>query len=319
MKVAALLEKRRANWSELERLCALMARRGKRSPESITRFAALYRAACADLALADAYQLPPDTVQYLHQLVGHAHNQLYRSRRLDWRSWGHTLLVVVPQQLFRDRCVQVVFLLFWGTFLVSAALAYFDPNWANGVLPTALKEQLEENFKDPLGDRPPEANMAMAGFYIQNNTGIGLRCFAWGLLIVPGLYVVVSNAFLIGTIFGYMGSPGVVEGTHFFEFVTAHGPFELTAIVLAGGAGLRLGLGWIRTGGLSRSASLQKTATEAMPIMGAAMVLFFLAALIEGFVSPSSLPYAVKAAVAIISSGLLMFYFIVLGFPRGGD
>jgi hypothetical protein len=61
---------------------------------------------------------------------------------------------------------------------------------------------------------------------------------------------------------------------------------------------------------------LRKTAVEAMPLMGAAMVLFFLAALIEAFLSPSPAPYAVKAGVAIGSSALLLFYFVILGFPR---
>lgn len=318
MKVAVLLEQRRANWSELEKLCAEVASLGRSAlqPERITRFATLYRAACADLALADAYQLPPSTIRYLHQLVGRAHNQLYRSRRFDIGAWTRTLLVDVPQQLFRDRCVQLVFLLFWGTFLGSAAMAYFNSNWASQVMPASMIERLEEDFKQPLGARPPEANVAMAGVYIWNNTGIGLRCFAWGVLIVPGLFITVQNALAIGAAFGYMGSPGIVEGTHFFEFVTAHGPFELTAIVVSAGAGLRLGLGWVHTHGLTRIKSLQQTARETMPIMGAAMVLFFLAALIEGFISPTSLPYAFKASVAILSSGMLLIYFVVLGFPR---
>ena len=50
--------------------------------------------------------------------------------------------------------------------------------------------------------------------------------------------------------------------------------------------------------------------------MGAAACLFLGAALIEGFVSPSGLPYGFKATVAVLSSGVLMFYFVVLGFPR---
>ena len=54
-----------------------------------------------------------------------------------------------------------------------------------------------------------------------------------------------------------------------------------------------------------------------MPVMGAAMVLFFLAAMIEAFLSPSLLPYAVKAVVAIVSSGIITAYFIVLGYPEG--
>ena len=92
MKVAELLNLRRKNWQELEGLCARLANRRAATlrAEEVSRFAALYRAACADLALADAYQLPPNTVQYLHLLVGRAHNQLYRTRRFAFAAWSRT-------------------------------------------------------------------------------------------------------------------------------------------------------------------------------------------------------------------------------------
>ncbi|MHB0956999.1 MAG: stage II sporulation protein M [Pirellulaceae bacterium] len=313
MKVAALLEQRQQHWLELDRLCGQSYRH--MDAATVTRFAALYRAACADLALADAYQLPPNTVQYLHQLVGRAHNQLYRSRHLNFSAWGTMLLRDVPRRIFADRCVQLVFVLFWATFLMSATMAYRQIGWADQVLPEGMRVSLEENFKEPMQDRDPQINYAMAAFYIRHNTGIGLRCFAWGILIIPGVRETLNNALVLGAAFGYMGRPDVAEGPNFFNFVTAHGPFELTAIVLAAGAGLRLGMGWLTTHGLTRSASLQKTAAETMPIMGAAMGMFFLAALIEGFLSPTSVDYAIKSAVAIVSSGMLMFYFIFLGFP----
>src|SRR5262245_49218146 len=120
MKVAQLLEMRRKNWQELESLCAQMALTGKRKlgAATVTRFATLYRAACADLALADAYQLPPNTVQYLHRLVGQAHNQLYRSRALDFALLSKMLLYDAPQRIFNDRCVQLAFVLFWGVFIL---------------------------------------------------------------------------------------------------------------------------------------------------------------------------------------------------------
>ena len=72
MKVADLLETRRENWRELETLCDKLANRRLRTQTAplVARFASLYRAACADLALSDAYQLPPNTAQYLHHLVG---------------------------------------------------------------------------------------------------------------------------------------------------------------------------------------------------------------------------------------------------------
>ncbi|MFP6674855.1 MAG: stage II sporulation protein M [Pirellulaceae bacterium] len=321
MKVAELLERRKKNWRELEELCNAMSRSSKRRRDAamVSKFAALYRAACADLALADAYQLPPNTVQFLHLLVGRAHNQLYRSQRFNVNRWRQTLLEVVPRQIFEDRCVQICFVLFWGIFILSAFLAQSTtvwPGYAEQVMSAEFIEQLESMFANEINGRPMDADFAMAGFYILHNTGIGLQCFAGGILVVPGIYITVSNAALLGASFGYMARPDVPAGENFFHFVTAHGPFELTAIVLAAGAGLRIGWSWIRTDGLTRHASLRKAGQEAMPVMGASMVLFFFAALIEGFLSPSAAPYYIKAMVAIASSALLMVYFVVLGMPR---
>ena len=95
MKVSELLETRWANWRELDRLCTVLAGPWGKTvrAEMVTRMAALYRGACADLALADAYQLPPGTIDYLHRLVGKAHNQLYRSRRFAYGLWFEELLV----------------------------------------------------------------------------------------------------------------------------------------------------------------------------------------------------------------------------------
>ena len=101
----------------------------------------------------------------------------------------------------------------------------------------------------------------------------------------------------------------------FLEFVTAHGSFELTAIAISAGAGLRIGMGWLCTEGLTRFASLRKQAREAVPIMGVGAMLFLLAALTEGLLSPTAVSYLFKAVWAIFSSALLMFYFIVLGYP----
>jgi uncharacterized membrane protein SpoIIM required for sporulation len=136
------------------------------------------------------------------------------------------------------------------------------------------------------------------------------------LAVVPGIFTCVFNAAVLGASFGYMARPDVPEGVNFFHFVTAHGPFELTAIVLAAGSGLRLGFSWIYTQGYSRAASMRRTGEYCMPMIGAMMALFFLAALIEGFLSPSAAPYWIKAAVAILSCGALTFYFVILGYPR---
>ncbi len=320
MKVSDLLEARQANWGELERACVWMERRSRRKmpARAISRFSALYRAACADLALADAYQLPSTTIHFLHQLVGRAHNQLYRAQSFRMDTWTHSLFVEVPQRLFKDNCLRLAFCLFWGVFIFSYLLASNSRDYATNVIGKETMLRMEDDFARPIGshgDGLVGGDLAV-GFYIQHNAGIGLRVFAFGLLFgIGGLFVTFSNAAQLGAAFGYMAT--IPQRENFFHFVTAHGPFELTAIVLSAGAGMRLGFSIVNTEGYTRTASLQRAGKETLPIMMAAVLMFVLAALIEGFLSPSSAPYKVKAAVAVISSAMLMFYFVILGYPRG--
>ncbi|MCX7428463.1 MAG: stage II sporulation protein M [Planctomycetia bacterium] len=317
MKVSDLLESRRENWRELERLCmALEGRvRGRQSPETIARFASLYRSACADLALADAYQLPRGTVHYLHQLVGRAHNQLYRSRMFNVSTWARQLLVDVPQRLFHDNALRLAFCIFWGVFILSGMLSYARPEFAQGMVGKEMMAQMEEMYSEPVEGRTSGMGAAMFGFYTFNNPGIGLRCFAMGLLFgVGGLLTTIHNAALLGGVFGHMAT--TPQSDNFYRFVTAHGPYELTAVVLSAAAGMRLGFSLLETHGLARMASLRRAADEAMPTMCAAIVMFVLAAMIEAFLSPSAAPYAVKAGVSVFSAGTLVFYFVILGYPR---
>jgi uncharacterized membrane protein SpoIIM required for sporulation len=321
MKVSDLLQSRQANWRELDRLCTRMEGTSRRAMDAATvvRFSSLYRSACADLALADAYQLPPATTGYLHRLVGRAHNQLYRSRTFNLASWAHQLLVDVPQRLFSDGALRLAFCLFWGTFLLSASMAYTSPAYSEQIMGDEWINRLEQDFSQPIEGAAqgsdPGVSSGMAGFYIFNNTSIGLRCFAFGLVFgVGGLLITLVQASFLGAAFGHMAT--LPQGENFYHFVTAHGPFELTAIVLSAAAGMSLGFSLLDTRGWGRIASLRRAAREAMPTMGAAMVMFLLAALIEGFVSPSAAPYWIKATVAVLSAALLIFYFVVLGYPR---
>lgn len=327
MNPAKLLEKRRDQWSELESLCDAMESKGQtdkaggahhQGAEGIARFSTLYRSACADLALADAYQLPPGTVTYLHRLVARSHNQLYRANKFEPNRWTDVLFREAPQQIFADACVRWAAVIFFGLFAMSLFLGRNEnmfPDFAQRMVGTQQLEQMEEMYEQPLNGSL-DHYVQMSGFYIQHNTGIGLSCFASGVLIIPCLFNLAYNAVVLGTVFGYMARPDVTGGDNFYHFVTAHGPFELTAIVLAAGAGLRLGVGLFSTGGLTRIESLRESAMKAVPVMAASAMLFIGAAFTEGFLSPSPAPYVIKAMWAVLSSGLISFYFVVLGFPR---
>jgi uncharacterized membrane protein SpoIIM required for sporulation len=274
--------------------------------------------------LANAYQLPPATTAYLHRLVGRAHNQLYRAPCWQLADWYEAVFWRAPRQIYADPCVKVAALLFFGLFTASLILAArpdLFAGYAEAMVGSSQLEMLEQMYDEPVWESGVgfAGYSLMASFYIWNNTGIGLQCFATGILIVPCLMILAQNALALGAMFGYMARGDVAAGDNFLHFVTAHGPFELTAIALSAAAGLRLGLGFFQTHGLKRLDSVRAAGLRAIPIMAAAATLFVLAALTEAFLSPSSAPYTVKAAFALLSSGLLMTYFVVLGFPRGGE
>jgi uncharacterized membrane protein SpoIIM required for sporulation len=344
MKVADRLAKREESWRELDFLVNQYERGAiRRAPgprpdmiwidaqepeyarrwrersssnfDELVRLADLYRAACADLMLAEAHDLPGDTISYLHALIARAHNVLYRSRRLRFLSWGHTLLTEVPRRLRADPALKVAFLAFWGTFLFFGLLGMGRPGFAEQVVGGGMLDAMQQMYSEESWNKSARDDAMMTGFYIQNNSRVGLRCYAWGLVLgVGSLYMLVAEGMRNGAIFGYMATTG--DAVRFYTFVTSHAPFELTAIVFSGAAGVRLGMGLVITKGQTRLASLQREAKNSLPIAGAATALFVLAAFLEGFISASALPYAVKAGIAILSAMLLILYLALGGRQR---
>jgi uncharacterized membrane protein SpoIIM required for sporulation len=319
MRVVDRLADREKDWKELQiRLARMDGSRLRKLPTAdILRLGELYRSACADLMLAEAHDLPRDTVAYLHALVGRAHNAVYRAKGFHLADWAGVIFDEVPRRLRLDPMLRISAMTFWGLFLVCAFVAAARPGYAAKVLGEHSVEQMEQMYEHPLDDASAREKLGrndsmMAGFYIMHNAGIGLSCYAWGIFFgIGSLWTLASNAIMLGLVFGHMAT--TTQAGNFFTFVTAHGPFELTAIVFSGAAGLRLGSGLIFTQGQSRLASLRREGAKSLPIAGVAVILFILAAFLEGFVSASPLPYWSKAGIALVSALVLAFYLFVLG------
>jgi uncharacterized membrane protein SpoIIM required for sporulation len=179
-------------------------------------------------------------------------------------------------------------------------------------------QQIEEMHADSVGGTNFDNAQVGSAFYLNHNGTIGLRCFVFGILLgVGGIYETIFNALTLGAMFGFMITSK--SGPNFFQFVTAHAPFELTGIVLGAAAGMKLGFSIIHTRGYTRTTSLRIAFREAVPSAVMAVILIGLAGLIEAGLSPSTVPYPVKAGVAVLCCGLLIFYFVALGYPRGSE
>jgi uncharacterized membrane protein SpoIIM required for sporulation len=314
---------REAGWRELDRLVDRLSENPLRKPrpDDVFRLGQLYRSVCTDLMLAESHDLPQDTVAYLHGLVGRAHNILYRARGFRFRDLGTILFDEAPRKLRSDPALRLSAVVFVVSFLICGLVAAARPEFARQVVGERFLEQIDHMYEQPVEvvrerERVRD-DTAMAGFYIQHNTTIGLQCFAWGILFGLGsLYQLLSNGIILGTIFGHMAASP--SASNFYSFVTAHTSFELTAVVVAAAAGLRMGWGLIETQGQTRISSLRREARNALPALGASVVLFVLAAFVEGFISASRLAYGWKLGVAI-ASALLIASYLMLGGRRSSS
>lgn len=320
MNTTELLARRRPEWQELEMLLTELGqfRQKPLGPDKIARFTTLYRCVCSDLALAESQQLPAEVIQYLNDMVGKAHHELYRNSKAKRFQFRKTVFEDIPRGIVSDKIFWFAFLLFWLPFFFCASAARLDPLFPERTIGQGSLEQIQKMYSRDMSEKSsPVHRFEMFGFYINNNGGIGLKCFALGILGgFIGAYILLSNSISLGTIYGFMSSSAVDENIskNFTTFVTAHSIFELTAIILSAAAGMRLGFAFFSTNGFRRLDSVRLAAHRATPIAFFAFVLFCLAALLEGFVSPNPyIPYFAKVEIAVLSAGLLFFYIVICG------
>jgi uncharacterized membrane protein SpoIIM required for sporulation len=116
---------------------------------------------------------------------------------------------------------------------------------------------------------------------------------------------------MIGATLGYVMSLGY--GANILSFVVSHSPFELTAIVISGGAGLQMGHSLVRTNGETRLGSLKRQGPEIIQLVMGAAFMLLIAAMIEGMWSGSGLPIPVKLIVGAVLIVLVTLYLVFAG------
>ncbi len=321
-QAAALARHERAEWTEFRALLERAQRRGlAQLPEAdVRRFATLYRATSADLARARTYGGSAALLYSLERTVGAGHNLLYQPAERSWRLARGWLARGFPA-LFRARRAPVLLaaVLFYLPALLVYGYVRADPPRARELIPTEILARAEEGEQRSAAGRGyvdvPEVFMpVMASGIIANNVQVTFLAFAGGILAGIGTIVLlVVNGVHLGAVAALFGNHGLA--LHLWSFVLPHGVIELTAICIAGGAGLWLGSALVLPGRQTRSAALVERGREAVSLLLGTTMLLVIAGLIEGFISPSALPVAVKLSVAAVSAVMLAAYLGFAGRP----
>jgi uncharacterized membrane protein SpoIIM required for sporulation len=312
----AFAERRLAEWEDLHRLTRAAERGLERlGAGDVVRLSPLHRSVCADLAAAEAARYSAGLVEYLRGLTAAAHAVMYAERTVSARgpvrdAWRVAFPVTVRR---RWRAMSLAATLFFLPLAIGAALAVRDPTFAFRVVPEAMLRPLADAYANGFGEgREAGEGLMMAGFYVYNNVGIALRCFALGIFGGLGsAFYLVHNGLSTGATLGYVASRGA--GLNVAIFIVGHGSLELGAIVLAGGSGLSLGWSFVVPGSFPRSVALRRRASELLVVVAGSAVMLAMAALLEGFWSASSAPPLVKVGVGSVLAVLVLAYIGLAG------
>lgn len=302
-------------WRAFEELLAELDRPSGRGAPSFPRD---YRAICHDLAIARQRQFDAHLVDRLNTMALCGHQHIYEPPRGSWRRFLLFAVRGFPAAVRAEApIVLLAALLFYGPALALTGLIQIHPDLAYSVLDTETAAEIEAMYNPSsahhLRPRADETDVAMFGFYIQNNVSIGLRTFATGVFFGLGsLFTLLFNALFLGAVAGHLLQVGF--STPFTSFVVGHSALELQAVVLSAAAGLRLGWPLVAPGPWSRKDALKRSALQAVPLVYGSVALFLIAAVIEAFWSANTLvPPTVKYGVGAGLWGCVLLYFLFAG------
>lgn len=315
MTIDRFVEDRRGRWARLGQLVSSARGRVQRlSADDVLELGRLYRATTSDLAVARR-DFPRDlATERLNDLVAAAHALVYSEAPTSGRRLRRFVLHELPASVRAQLpWTGVSFALFLGFAIATFLIGLAYPDIAQKALPEETRQQLARR---QLWTDIPEGFRPIAGpLIIVNNVRVAVVLFAGGMTGgVLTVYALAANGAMLGTIFAVVQSYGLAGGL--LAFIASHGPLELSATFLSGGAGLRLAWAILRPGDRSRRDALRLGAAAAIRVLMLVIPVLGIAGLIEGFLSPSGAPDAVKAAVGMITGGMLWAYIAVTGRAR---
>ena len=281
-----------------------------------------YRRICQHLALARDRHYSAGLIQQLNGLALAGHRILYGSHLDLAPRWGAFLAGGLPRGVRAlARPVLLATLLFVLPASVLPLAMAHDPSVVHLFEEPANLARLEQMYQKQGGrfGRLDQSgtDVAMFGFYIWNNVRVSFQAFAGGLLCGLGsaFYLLVNGCHL-GTAAGYLTEAGL--GPQFWPFVATHSALELTALVLAGGAGLHLGWALLAPGRRTRATALLEAARQGLPLVYGAALMDVLAAGIEAFWSASArVPPGLKLGAAAVLWPAVLAYLALAGRDRG--
>ncbi|MDQ3100381.1 MAG: stage II sporulation protein M, partial [Bacteroidota bacterium] len=249
-------------------------------------------------------------------LATRLHHHIYRNERTPKGRFISFWRTEVPLSLAATRTQLLVsFIIFMSAMAIGALSARHDETFVRLILGDGYVDMTLDNIRngEPMAVYGGHDESSMFLGITFNNIRVALLCFAAGLFASFGTaLLLLYNGILVGAFQYFFHQHGVLKES--LITVWMHGTLEISAIVIAGSAGLALGHGFLFPGTYTRADSFRHHAKLGLKVVIGLVPIFILAGFIESFLTRHSLTMHPAIAVSIIGISLLfvIYYFIIL-------
>jgi uncharacterized membrane protein SpoIIM required for sporulation len=280
MKETKFIEQNKEKWSEYEQ----MLRSGQRDPERLND---LFIQITDDLSYARTFYPNRSVRVYLNHLGQRIFHNIYRGQRFPmqrlWRFWSRDLPQVMWESRLAMRLALGIFVLAFAIGVVSSML---NPDFARIILGDGYVDMTLQNIEsgDVMAVYKSRDKTGMAAGIAANNLAVALQTALMGVLASIGtVAMLISNGIMVGAFQYFFIEKGVFWQS--FLAIWIHGTLEISAIIIAGGAGLVAGSGLLFPGTYTRTQAFQLSMRRGLKIMVGIAPLIMLAAFFEGFLT----------------------------------
>ncbi len=294
MDVDAYVGAHRDEWARLE---VLMGRGRKLTGDEADELVGLYQRVATHLSVVRSASPDPALVGRLSTLVARARATVAGSPAPAWTDVGRFFAVVYPAALYRSmRWWVPVGVVFCVVGLVVGGWVSSHPAVQGSIAsPAEIRQLVDHDFENYYSSAP---GGSFAAKVATNNAWVCALMLAFGVFLVPVVYLMWQNALNVGVAGGLMAASGKLD--LFFGLILPHGLLELTCVFVSAGAGLRLGWTWIDPGPRTRSQALMEEGLAAGALAVGLAVTLAVSGVIEAFVTPSPLPTVARIGIGII-------------------
>lgn len=269
-----------------------------------------------DLAYAKTFYPKSKTTAYLNGIAALLHQSIYKNKKEEGNAFIEFWKFELPMLFYTYRRQLLYSLIFFViSSLIGILSAKYDDTFIRLILGDGYVNMTNENIAkgDPFGVYKTQGEVSMFFMIAANNIYVSLIMFVSGIFLSIGpVFFILRNGIMLGSFEYYFFSKGL--GMESILVIWIHGTLEISAIIIAGGAGLVLGHGLLFPKTYTRLQAFVSSAKDGTKIVLGILPIIVIAAIFESFVTRhTSMP--LWLSVSILGGSLLFMVWYVVLYP----